>query len=403
MGLRNQDFSLPGMTSMTSFARSSAALWLTAVIPFFTAPIVFAQAAEPDNPSQHWKQTDRWHLVVEYFGPPTRKAPEGAKPTATFPVDVKPADDPEDVPVGGWTILRFTPTDKAPERLRAPVFAWVLKGDGWLGGAGQLNPDSSVPVDKKLLQIGYVSIILEPDLSLPVEMLFPNLPPQKLTDPRTGTLFELRRQEKDDCILMEATFQIPGQDEIRLRQTWGKGDTWWRESTRYVNGRKIFHAQFASYHSTEKLEQQLREDINRFLEDDDRLDIEVNIDLDNPSPQEMLDAVQKATNVPLRVASELRQYATPLGRVHLRDCPAWAVLKFVASQGFPNAQWERDGNGYRLRPHGPLPAKPEQRRDVTPLLLLVGGMGLVLLLMWWVASWRRRAEEIHENKTTETP
>jgi hypothetical protein len=389
---------------MRFFTRSSVTTWLAALTLLSIVPVICAEATKPDSPAQRWKITDRWNLNVEYFAPAAQEGSSPPKPAAPFSVAVMPLDDPQKTPVGDWTILRFTASDKAPDHLRPLISAWVLKGDGWVDKAMRTYPGKQLPVDMKILQIGYIAVITEPDLGMPVEMLFPNLPAQKLTDPRTGTMFELRRQEKDDRILMEATFQIPDKDdkkEIRLSQTWGKGETWWRESTRHVNGRKIFHAKLASYHSTEKLEQWLREDINLLLHDDDRLNAKVTIVQDNPTAQQLFDVIQKATGVHLTVDSVLRDYEAPFGSVHLRNCPCWTVMKFIASQGFHNAQWERAGDDYQLKPYGELPPKPPKkppRAKTNPhrtrllLAAFFGGLFLFLLFLRLISS-RSRAKD----------
>jgi len=153
-------------------------------------------------------------------------------------------------------------------------------------------------------------------------------------------------------------------------------------------------AKATAVESREKIEQLLRQDINLFLTDDERLNVKVTILKDNPTVQELLAEVRKATGVPCSLDASLRGYEPELGNVQMRDAHAWVILKFIASEGFNNAQWEHFDDGYRLKPNGPLPvpSSPEVgRRNVESVALVVGGALLVILLaLAAMAIWRRR-------------
>ncbi len=145
---------------MTFSARLAALLCWAGLFLLSSPGPVGAEETDADSPARLWKQTDRWRLTVDYFAPVAQKDAVSATATATFAVEVQPLDDPEKVALNGWTILRFTPADKAPQHLRSPIAAWVLKGIGWVNKAARINSGNPLPVDIKVLQIGSISVLL---------------------------------------------------------------------------------------------------------------------------------------------------------------------------------------------------------------------------------------------------
>lgn len=163
---------------------------------------------------------------------------------------------------------------------------------------------------------------------------------------------------------MEATFQTQGKAETRLTQTWDKGKTWWRESIRHVNGRKVFHAKLVSVDSREKLEEWLRKDINR----------------DNPTVQDVLAAVRDATGVQVSLDGTLESHQPFLGSVQMRETPAWVLMKFIASK-LQEGQWEHFEGGYRLKAGGAFPPSGQQEPGLTWLWLTAGSLSVALAMI----------------------
>jgi len=295
-------------------------------------------------PPKAWTGNDVLRLAVEKW-PSSKNGPKATKPTATYTVDVRHITDPnaEDL----WWLMRFDLSDSAPRNLRRPCHAWILKDKGWLSMVRLGDADQET---KEVLSINGASALVQPLDGFPLELLLPSLPATKLTTDR-ATL-EVLREDDGDSVIMVAVISIRGQDQVQITQTWKKGERWWREYTREINGRKDLHAKFVSVLSLEQVgrEKALREDYNAFVCWDKRLAVKVNVAGDNPKLSEFLAVVQKAAGVTLTLDESLRGYEPEFGSCTFRDCPAWVIVNFVARYGYHKARWEEHKGGYRLKP-----------------------------------------------------
>jgi Leucine rich repeat len=298
-------------------------------------------------PPKDWTANDVFRLSVEKW-PMSTNGPKITKPTATYTVDVRHVTNPTGE--GPWWLLRFEPSDSAPKNLRAPCSAWILKDKGWIGKVNQENLGNSDQENKEVLSINGASTLVRPIEGIPVELLLPTLPKNKISTDR-ATL-ELLREEDGDGVILVAVINIRGQDQVQITQTWKKGERWWREYVREINGRKDLHAKFVSVLSVEQVgkEKALRENYNAFLAWDERLAVKVNVVKDKAKLSDFLAVVQKGSGVTLTLEDSLRGYEPDFGSCQFRDCPAWVIVNFIASQGYHQAKWEDHKSGYRLKP-----------------------------------------------------
>jgi Leucine Rich Repeat (LRR) protein len=326
------------------FSTGIVAVVVWSGIPFASSAI-HGQTELSKVPPKDWKANEVLRLSVEKWSLP-RNGTKAAKPAATYSVDVRHLTNPtaEDP----WWILQFEPPDSAPKILRASCSAWILKDKGWISKVRQWNPGISEQEDKEVLSINGASALVRPIAGLPLELLPPTLSKNKYVTDRATV--ELLREDDGDAVIMVAVINIRGQDQVQITQTWKKGERWWREYTREINGRKDLHARFVSVLSVEQAakEKALRADCNAFVSWDKRLAVKVNVFNDNPKLSDLVAVVQKASGVTLTVEDSLRGYVPDFGSCQFRDCPAWVIVNFIANHGYHKAKWENHKSGYRL-------------------------------------------------------
>jgi hypothetical protein len=356
---------------MSISCRRAPVLWLFTLL-LMSPGVAAAQEMGTKSPAARWKSTDVWDIAVQSY------VAGEEKPAATYSVKVRPLGGPEGT---GFQVLQFQASTDAPVQHHQTYSVWIEEASGWIGKVCQFDPKVGIPVDKKLVTLGRASVLREPVRGMPLELLLPTLRSSTITDPATKAKVELRREEKGDLVIMEMTSSLPGQAEVRVVQTWHREESWWRETARFVNGRKDLDAKRTSVGSTAEMEKLLAQDINLFLNDDKRLAVKVTFVQDHPKLQDLLEAVQSATGVSLSLAEEVNGHDPDFGSVQMRVCPAWVVMKFIASKGFGDGQWEHHNGGYRLKSRRTVP--PSRRAPESPwdLLWWTGGTLLILVVV----------------------
>jgi hypothetical protein len=317
---------------------SFGSLLLLAIPSVFSAP---PEALK--TPPRDWKSTEVLRLSVEKW-PAAIKGGRETRPAA-YTVDVSLLDIPTGTDL--YWILRFDTSASAPKDLRGSRTAWVVKDGGWIAKIGS---DSTREAERRVLSINGASALVQPMDGVPVELLLPTLSKKKyVTEEAT---LEVLREEDGDGVIMVAIINIRGQDKVQITQTWKKGERWWREYTREINGRKDLHAKFHSVLTTTQVwqEKALRENPNAFLTWDKRLAVQVTLVKDNPKLSDLVDLIQKAAGVTLVVDDSLRGYEPQFGSCQLRDCPAWVVVNMISEYGYHKARWHDHNKGYRLKP-----------------------------------------------------
>jgi hypothetical protein len=125
----------------------------------------------------------------------------------------------------------------------------------------------------------------------------------------------------------------------------------------------------------------------RLLRTDPRLQIGISGDWKKPSVRELMELLTERTQVPLSLENEELGSRTALGGLSARNQPAWALMHQLAQSEAVQGRWEREGDGYILRPETtPAVPPPASRFRWMHLLVLAGGLlpplGLVLFVLW---------------------
>ena len=155
-------------------------------------------------------------------------------------------------------------------------------------------------------------------------------------------------------------------------------------------------------------DQQAKEDeAGSELRADPRLQVPLNLELDDPTPQELLAQVQKATGVPLHLAKNLQGGEWKCGSLVAVNVPAWEILADMAVVDVTAGSWQKVDDGYRLRGK-PKPIDPGARPAAPPstpassgflhesrgLFLLVNGGISVLALTFVIVRYTKRLTKI---------
>ena len=325
-------------------SRISAALVSLSI--FLTGPAAVRGQPKPAQaPPKDWKGDQVFRLSVETWDA-ARSDTRAAKPTAAYHVDVRHYTVAPAADMPYW-ILIFEPSPGTPRRLRGSYSTWVYK-DGHLVAKAEREFPRQEREEREVISFIDNSAVARPFEGMPMELVAPTLPRKFAND--KGTM-ELLREDDGDNILMVAVIKIKGHDQVQITQTWRKGEIWWREYTREVNGRKVLQAKFTSIIPLTQFnkEKALRENHNAHTTWDDRLTVKVNVVKQDAKVSEMIDPVLKASGVTLTVDESLRGYVPSFGYCQFKDCPAWVVVNFVASH-YHEAKWEVRKGGYVLKP-----------------------------------------------------
>lgn len=339
-----------------------------------------AAAQEKLSPSNQWKDFQRWHLQVERFVPDPKRGSNDSQPRERFNVAVYCTKD---------KMLVYEPSGDVPAPLALSVcHLWNDPETGWISKAMCVFQSGSSVVDWKMTQIGNVWFFEEPVDGMPFEMLFPHMPNQVIEHPETTKAkVQVKRTERPNEILMEAIIQIPGKDEVRISQTWAKGASWWREFTRYSNGRKTLSAKLDRISFAETQGEAVKKQKNRHLSWDQRLQCRVTIVRSSARASEVISIIQKETKLELVIDESLRGQDPEMGNLQLRNVPAWAVMRTVAESAYKNSRWEAfPPNGFRLVPVS-APVVPVSGQ-LAPWHFVVTVFMVVALIASAVFAWR---------------
>lgn len=87
------------------------------------------------------------------------------------------------------------------------------------------------------------------------------------------------------------------------------------------------------------------------LRNDPRLQTKVSYRFEpSPTAEELLDAIQKATGVPLSLAGQPEKGKLTFATTHAHNVPAWVVMESLALNQIVDGKWEKAREGYVL--HG---------------------------------------------------
>jgi hypothetical protein len=114
------------------------------------------------------------------------------------------------------------------------------------------------------------------------------------------------------------------------------------------------------------------------LQADQRLKVSLNMDLQEPTVQDVLDRLSQATGLSLTVDAAVDRNKSAFGSLSLRNVPAWVVMQDLAQSKAVAGEWEKREGTYHLVGTGNLNAGPlpPSRKGVG-----WGLTGLALLLL----------------------
>lgn len=96
--------------------------------------------------------------------------------------------------------------------------------------------------------------------------------------------------------------------------------------------------------------------IRHKLRQDPRLNVSLRLALTNPAMQDVLDRLQAATGLEIRMEDRLAQtqIAPNLGEINAEKAHAWAIMELLADQQSVPARWKKVPGGYVLVRNAPL-------------------------------------------------
>jgi hypothetical protein len=291
-------------------------------------------------------------------------------PTLGWVVGLARSDSPKKAPapVTAATVVGLATVPPHPCMAAAPIY---------------YRPPAARPaaVAGAVVRAGDAHVLAATIEGFPLE-LFP------LANGRGGGKFDarFRRAEKGDEITAELEVTEGGRPVYSVRQTWVKGELWWREYERHVNGRKELTARLANAPGPEAAGGKFS------LRADPRLRRVLHRLPATPSLPDLLARLRQATGLRFDVSEELSGHTPDLGYLQPSDRGyyCWQVMEIIQASQLEGGRWEKLEQGYRLsgRSVAAAAARPGTAAEDATVppgstsVLVWTGVGLAALLLF---------------------
>lgn len=374
-----------------------------------------------------WKSGNMWNLEVTSY---PRKQSDGTTtkdakfPNKPFHMRVLINGTQHINGVNCWKIFYTCGLD-APNHLKP--YVWIASTDaatGWPRKIARAPDDNTI----RLERFHDVLFPVDTPAHYPFELI-PFIDESRTIAPKDQpTRLILEKSVADNRTTYTATLMNADKEEVRIRQTWIKGEPWWIESERFINGEKDLsikrvpmelmkqeQEEYWKLHPKTKTPPKPAGDDLLNLSRDSRLNGILRVVAVNPKRTVIIKQIEDLTKLTLTVAPNIANYDPKYGDLQLHDVQAWRMMKFLAERGLKNGKWVKEGDtGYRLEGEptdpvaqtranaglpplpdesGPAPAEsgPKSRGWVT--ILIASGIGIVVGAAV-VLFWRQRANRL---------
>lgn len=296
-----------------------------------------------------WKLGDSWHLEVEVL---SRQSKDKEISRYNMHVVVLGSERIEE---NGCTKFDFIiPEGQTPAGLTSRWRVSVDTLDGWPRQGYSFGDYREVPI----LVLGKSRVLKSHPEGFPIEF-FP------LVGPFEETAGNDRISLSQDKVtgVRSAIIDSGESPEVEIRQTWKKGELWWRSYERFRNGKLELRASLVIpvVSKNEEVESQPEVETEKELPSapfvdrtndplttDPRLQVKLSLNLVSPGPSNLLALLQEATRLSFSLDSSINPNKVVFSNVSWQNVPAWAVMHEIADSPSVQGRWESQAGGYRL-------------------------------------------------------
>ncbi len=299
------------------------------------------------SPSAGWKPGNMWTLAVESYprdGVKPDKAAGGAAPVPHYTLHALVTGAHK---VGGadcWRVC-FVPDKDVPPRLAERWYVSVDRATGWPRNYRKGKGKDLLSIDFAATPPEGPRFFTNAPAGIPIEV-FPlvNNGPTGGAEPREA--LTVRRAVDGKDITLEATLEVAGVEEVRVRQHWVEGEKWWRRYERYVKGSKVLSARLTGVPAA--AEGKTAKGDPYYLRRDPKLQVRVDVRGLNPAVPALLDHLHARTGLTLALHPDLEGHRPQLGSVQLAGARAFTVMEMLAEQQMEGGHWDKVADGYQL-------------------------------------------------------
>lgn len=381
----------------------------------------------PNPALPEWKSGNIWNLEITSY--PRKQSDGTTSKEADFPN--KPfhmrvlINGTETVgPMTCWKIFYTCGLD-APNHLKP--FVWIASTDragGWPRKIARVPDNTSIRLER------FFDVLFPVDTPAhyPFELI-PFIEENRTIAPKDQpTRLILEKSVADNRTTYTATLMNADKEEVRIRQTWIKGEPWWIESERFINGEKDLSVKRVPMELMKKEQEEYWKQHPKaktppkpagsdplYLARDGRLQGKMRVYGVNPKRADIIKKIEEVSKLTLTVAPNIADYDPKYGDLQLSDVQAWRMMDFIMTRGLVNGKWVKESDtGYRLEgePTDPV-AQTRAKAGLPPLAsesdpaatsipeitpnnrrwlpaLIWSGVGIALLGAG-ILLWRRRA------------
>jgi hypothetical protein len=347
----------------------------------------FGADAQFPVPSTFWKDGDVWRLSVDLY---SRETPEEKKSDKRIDLTISVVGT-EQVGFSPCRKLYFNPA-RTVSGVEESFLVTVDEEHGWLKTVRRIDGKTNAVSELRIDQIGNVSLLPSPPEGFPLELLFPGLEGREIKLVGSESALSLRKEVAGQQITMTLVLKREGREELILRQKWGKGERWWRECERFVNGRKALHARLTTIPGGQQSPPRTEYSAvtrTRPHADDQRLQVPVTLFADDPPLMDVLARLHEATGLTFAVAKNLDRHDPKLGDLQFTNAPVWSVMQVIAETDLEGGHWEKTDSGYLLVANSSLRERPPSFWE-RPLVLTTFALVGTLLFLVAVTVFKHR-------------
>jgi hypothetical protein len=339
--------------------------------------------AQPDSgnlvPSKIWKAADAWKIAVQIF------SREDAR-TGSFNLHVGIVGVEEVDSASCWKVF-FIPERQKPDGVGNSYCVMVEKETGWPRKVIRVRDPSSAAIEK-FKEGAWVSGAPQ---GFPLE-IFPLIGPNELKSRDHHSILTLDKKVEGSQITLEAKFKS-GNGEAVVRQKWVEGEKWWRHYERYVNGRKDLEAHredvpantTIAANKNDKSQPTVGKAAGTshsepdpwYLRRDPKLQVKLPMEVTRPSVQELLERIERATNLKLTLAKNLEKHQPDFGEFQMRLAYAFNVMEIMEKKDLTDGHWVKTTDGYRLE--GKSNIVVEEGATVSPAIWFARGAVVIVV------------------------
>lgn len=358
-------------------------------------------------PTTIWKAGDTWPLMVEYSSPQVRStASRGTKDPSKDPhpvryemaVIVTPLST---LNVPAWRVAFLVPRENAPAAVGQQGGMTVRKEDGSVVAACTEHfegPIRHVDWAVSIQRIGEVDVVANPPEGFPMDVFFAAMDYDQTEFVGANGRLTMKKEQSGKQITLEAAYKPDKGEELRVRQVWRQGEKWWRVFERYRDGKQELRAWIPDDYFAQQEEKERRPAVpNKELpaarEDecelrgDPRLRVPLNLQLQQPTVEQVLQHLRGATQVDLERDPELDGGTLAFGSLALTNVPAWQVMMQLAACPSVAGRWQKTDTGYHL-----IATSSRSHRSTRVLRVWFGALSLVLLVAFLARLNGRRRQ-----------